>query len=386
MVNKNATIFNFDFKDNLNLVNLQEYDYELITMELKSTVSTYLIRQELYSKVFWKMLKDNYTILKNNIRLHTEIEIDEKQKTHKTYNYLVKLYYDGNPFFISFYDEERGYDDSDYNDFATEDDKANKISNIKIYYTDNIEYDNIEKIVAKFLETTYLPSRENQFFTIQTSQYGFQLKESYVKNMDIDLGLNYGDKFIDIDKNILDKLENTKHGLFILHGLPGTGKTYYIRRLISKLSKKTIIYVPTYMMTQMADPELITFISQFKDTILILEDSENILANTIDNRSQAVSNILNMTDGLLNDSMEIQIIATFNTSKRLIDKALTRAGRLQVDYKFGKLNQKNAQKLIDKIGLDKIAKSSMSLAEIYEGQNQLIVDDLENDEKKIGFK
>jgi len=140
------------------------------------------------------------------------------------------------------------------------------------------------------------------------------------------------------------------------------------------------------MMSSMADPELITFISQFKDTILILEDSENVLANTIDNRSQAVSNILNMTDGLLNDSMEVQIIATFNTNKKMIDKALTRAGRLQVDYKLGKLSKNNAQKLIEHLDLDKNATKPMSLAEIYEGHNQTIVDDLEQEENKIGFK
>ena len=69
----------------------------------------------------------------------------------------------------------------------------------------------------------------------------------------------------------------------------------------------------------------------------------------------------------------------------MIDEALTRAGRLQVDYKFGKLTKENSQKLIDKLKIDKIATKSMSLAQIYEGHNQIIVDDLETEEKTIGF-
>jgi hypothetical protein len=377
-------IFNHNINDTLRIANLQDFDYEMISLEFGGPVNTYTIRQELYSKRFWEMLKE-YNISEDNMIIHTEIDIDEKHKTHKTFSYLIKLKEKNNVFYISFFDEVRGYDDSDYNDFATEEDKENKINSLKFYYSSNINFDEIEEIVNKALECAYLQSLENMFYTIQSSQYGFQLKASYVKKLDIDLELNYGKKFIEINENIMNKLKNTKHGLFIFHGFPGTGKTTYIRKIISELSNKTIIYVPTYMMSQMADPELITFISKFKDTILILEDSENVLANTIDNRSQAVSNILNMTDGLLNDSMEIQIIATFNTSKKLIDKALTRAGRLQVDYKFGKLNQENAQKLIDHLELDKKAKKPMSLAEIYEGQNQLIVDDLDNDEKKIGF-
>jgi hypothetical protein len=320
--------------------------------------------------------------------IHTDIDIDEKQKTHKTFKYLIKISHLNSYFYISFFDEIRGYDDSDYHDYATDNDKQNKISGLIIYYDqEKISFTDMEKEVDGMTICSYLPSNKNQFFTIQTSQMGFHLKASYVKELDIDIELNYGKKFVKIDENIINKLKNTKSGLFIFHGSPGTGKTSYIRKIISTLSEeKTIIYVPTYMMSQMADPELITFISSFKDTVLILEDSENILANTINNRSQAVSKILNMSDGLLNDSMEIQIIATFNTKKKLIDPALTRPGRLQVDYKFNKLSKINSQKLIDNLKINKIATSAMSLAEIYEGHNQTIVDDLnDNEENAIGF-
>jgi len=377
-------IFNYDIKDILKITNLQDFDYELISIEFGELVNTYSIRQELYSKRFWNMLKE-YNISEKDMILHTDIDIDEKHKIHKKFSYLIKLNDKNNIFFISFFDEVRGYDDSDYNEFATKEDKENKINSLKIYYSSNISFDDIEIFVNKALDCSYLQSRKNLFYIIQSSQYGFQLKASYVKNLDIDLELNYGKQFIKINDKIIDKLKNTKRGLFIFHGATGTGKTTYIRKLISELSDKTIIYVPTYMMSQMADPELISFISKFKDIILILEDSENILANTIDNRSQAISNILNMTDGLLNDSMEIQIIATFNTNKKLIDKALIRAGRLQVDYKFNKLNKENSQKLINHLGLNKEVNKPMSLAEIYEGHNQIIIDDLNNNEKKIGF-
>jgi hypothetical protein len=59
-----------------------------------------------------------------------------------------------------------------------------------------------------------------------------------------------------------------------------------------------------------------------------------------------------MTDGLLNDCMDIQIIATFNTNAKMIDRALTRAGRLQENYKFKKLSKSNANKLAKFLGID----------------------------------
>ena len=162
--------------------------------------------------------------------------------------------------------------------------------------------------------------------------------------------------------------------------------TYLISKLISELSeKKTFIYVPTYMMHSIADPEFISFIGGFKDAILLLEDAENILTQSAENRSQAVANILNMTDGLLNDYLNIQIISTFNVSSKMIDSALTRAGRLIVNYKFGKLTIKQSNKLAEKIGIKERFNEPKTLAEIYEGANQLIYDDL-NIQSPVGFK
>ena len=163
--------------------------------------------------------------------------------------------------------------------------------------------------------------------------------------------------------------------------------TMIIRKLISMLSeKKTIIYIPSYMMHSIADPELISFISNFTNTILLLEDAENVLTKQADERSQAVANILNMTDGLLNDSLELQIIATFNIDSKMIDPALKRAGRLVVNQKFKKLSIDESNKLSKHIGSKRIFTKEATLAEIYEGNNQIITDDLIDDKPKIGFK
>lgn len=162
--------------------------------------------------------------------------------------------------------------------------------------------------------------------------------------------------------------------------------TTYLRKIINTFGEnRTIIYVPSFMMHHLADPEMISFVSRFKNAILLLEDAEHVLTRSADERSQAVSNLLNFSDGLLNDNLNIQIIATFNVDKRIIDDALLRAGRLIVNYKFKKLPAKQATELSAKIGLNQVYKDSKSLAEIYEGLNQLIdVDDLER--PKIGFK
>jgi len=382
-------LFSFNYKDIYRFNDTDDKEYELICLEYNNIVNSYNIKTDLYSKKVWEYLIDKFGITdEKNIMTHTEVEMNEKNKRHKRYRYTIKCHLDVDKFiYLVFNDELRGWEDSDYHEYVTEADKSNKIYDMVIYYDkDHISTKELEEsIVKELLDCSYLPSTKNQFFTISTNQFGFVLKASYIKEMDIDIELNYGEKFVQTHEKILNRLQTKSHGLFIFHGDPGTGKTTYIRKLISLLSeKKTIIYVPSYMMTSISDPEFISFIGGFKNIILLLEDAENVLATTINNRSQAVSNILNMTDGLLNDYMDVQIIATFNTNAKLIDSALKRAGRLQVSYKFGKLSKKDSNKLGEKLGLDIVFDQAMTLAEIYEGTNQIIEDDLV--EKKIGFR
>jgi hypothetical protein len=108
---------------------------------------------------------------------------------------------------------------------------------------------------------------------------------------------------------------------------------------------------------------------QHPNSILIIEDSENIILDRKDtlNPNQAVSNLLNLSDGLLGDAMHQQIITTFNCEMKGIDPALLREGRLIVEHKFEKLSIDNARQLYKELhieGADEI-QEPMTLAEIY---------------------
>ena len=383
------SVFTSKFRDLYQFNDLEDKEYELICWEFNKLINIFSIKSELFSGKVWDYLTKKFNITdESNVMTTTEIETDEKNKKHKSFKYIVKCNLDTKTFiYLVFNDELREYDDEDYHGYVTENDKSNKIYNLNIYYDKDQILTKVmeETIVKELLACSYVPSTKNQFFTIASNQFGFTLKPSYVKEMEINIELNYGKKFAPIHEKILDKLKNTTHGLFLFHGDSGTGKTTYLRKLISMLSEeKTVIYIPSYMMNSVADPEFISFIGGFKNAVLLLEDAENVLATSISDRTQAVSNILNMTDGLLNDYMDIQIIATFNTNAKLIDPALKRAGRLQVNHKFSKLNKSDANKLSKELGLDVKFDKSATLAEIYEGSNQIIDDDLE--ERTIGFK
>ena len=109
-----------------------------------------------------------------------------------------------------------------------------------------------------------------------------------------------------------------------------------------------------------------------KDSILIIEDAETIIKSREDSdlTTQAVANLLNLSDGLLGDSLHQPIIATFNCELSSIDPALLRKGRLIAQHEFSKLSVEKAQKLSDDLGFKTNIIEPMTLADIY-CQNKL---------------
>jgi hypothetical protein len=243
-------------------------------------------------------------------------------------------------------------------------------------------------VLLGIIKTYKLPKVvKNKIYVVFRSQHGFQKKPFDVKKKNkIDIQDNYNDDFPDISNEIIQKLNNTKKtGLVILHGEPGTGKTTYIRYLASKI-KRDIIFISPDMVHHITSPEFIPFLLDNSNSILILEDAEPALQKRVgDGRSGAVSNILNMTDGLLSDCLNISIVATFNTTTKDIDEALLRKGRLLKAYKFDKLSIEKAQALMNKIGKNSEVTSPMSLAEIYFYGDENKSDDMGWKQRGLGF-
>jgi hypothetical protein len=231
--------------------------------------------------------------------------------------------------------------------------------------------DEVEKI-REILSQCYLQKTAERLLNVVCKQMcnnSYYTTEVKIKKPQIsDLALHYGDEFVKIHKKIVDGLtKKDGSGIVLLHGEPGTGKTHYIRYLIQEIKDKQLIYIPPDLASDMSSPEFLPFMMENCESILIIEDAENVIRDRLDSgqKNQAVSNLLNLSDGLLGDSLRQPIIATFNCEISKIDSALLRNGRLIVNHEFKKLPVDKAQKLSDTLGVKIEIVESMTLADVY---------------------
>ena len=193
---------------------------------------------------------------------------------------------------------------------------------------------------------------------------GFKTMEMNIKQeVNIAIDENYNDDFP--YQKMWDFLNaDNMSGLAIMHGEPGTGKTYFLRHLLSQMKDRTFMIINEGALAHINDPSFIRLLFNNKNSVIVLEDCEKVLTDR-NNGNALIGTLLNLTDGLLADSFNIKFICTFNAQLSRIDKAVMRKGRLKIKYEFGKLSADKTYALGQKLGKNIPKGVSLTLADIY---------------------
>ncbi len=158
--------------------------------------------------------------------------------------------------------------------------------------------------------------------------------------------------------------------LSILDGSPGTGKSYLIRSLIASIDAYFII-IPSNMLGSLSGPSLLPVLSQIQRSgsqplVLILEDADRALVARQQGNLGALAEVLNFSDGLVGELLDVRLVATTNARIAEFDPAISRDGRLCSHLNLEALSQDQANRIYHRLTEQTLPqRGALSLAEIY---------------------
>lgn len=254
-----------------------------------------------------------------------------------------------------------------------------------INYSQVSQIKNILDIVG-FIITTGFESEQG--IPVTFAFPGRERIEYYTQSFDhlplISISQNYSEEVIKTVKQFLLYSEKTTHGILLISGPVGTGKSYLIRSILTELPERRAVVCtpPTEFLVQAG--LLAQVVANFRKSVIVLEDvGEVITIDSASKYSDARANLLNFSEGFLSLLTDTIVVLSFNYEIDKIDPAVVRPGRCVGRILVKELSYEQASRLVS---FD-IPKRNYSLAEIYEmrriGNSNWI---LSNMEGKIGFE
>lgn len=241
--------------------------------------------------------------------------------------------------------------------------------------TNRKDIEEIKNIIQGCLVFKSIINDENSYRIAYRGQYSIDTTVCKFNDWKSNIKGNYNDD-LPYDK-MNDVIRSDKAGLIMLYGIPGTGKTSLVKSLINDNRDTNFIFVDTSVCESISDGLFLDFLQENKNSVIVFEDCEKLLFSRDETVNESIGTILNLTDGIIAESMKIKFICTFNCDLDKVDKALMRKGRLSIGYEFKKLSLEKTRAIYPD------AKEEMTLAEAH---NHL--DDNGYKEKKrtkIGF-
>lgn len=183
--------------------------------------------------------------------------------------------------------------------------------------------------------------------------------------------------------------ENPSGRLLIVHGPPGTGKTFMVRGMIRELDKSTkCVLVPAHFIPSFTDPMFGSMLLRHKKrTILIIEDADMLLVKRGSDNMSAIHAMLNLADGMFGAIADVRIVCTTNARQLELDPAIGRRMRLIDSIEVPKLPAEHATRRLEQLRPGSLSEfdKPTTLADVYAEALGVRQDESSTDTTAVGF-
>ncbi len=260
---------------------------------------------------------------------------------------------------------------------------AGDAQSFRLYHingTDSEAFEKAESVVRSCFAYGTEPSLINLFFSDQS---GMRIYQKPLHIQPPDLEKHFNEDLAETDQKIMEKLSDPKQkGVVFLHGPRGTGKTTYLRSLISRLGSRVVL-MPSDMTFQMSSPHALPFILNLPGSVILIEDVDGLLVDRSGFGSDLSNSLSEFSEGLLSDCVNLKFVITCNLPLDQIDSAFLRRSLIMASYEFQPLAAARCNKIFDEMRPGHHTNKELTLAEVYD---QVKGEGIVKSKKGIGFK
>lgn len=246
------------------------------------------------------------------------------------------------------------------------------INDLCFYYKDQDQETKIFNIIDELSNCVLDFEKDsfNKFNTLTISSNSLELEPVYFDLEKIDPESKFNEDIIKRSDKLIKKIKKSSSGLSILCGERGLGKTTMSKYIASKLDRMSV-FIPNNMIDiTINNPEFKNFLKKFDKIMIIIDDCEFLTNSQFIKMSPFSSNILQLVDGFLSETLDIQILLIFNELEEDIDDNILESNSLIDCIEFDRLQPKLATELSKDIGNNKKYKEPAKLVEVIKNKNE----------------
>lgn len=260
------------------------------------------------------------------------------------------------------------------------------ISDISIFFSISKE-EIVNKIISELSELiSNLEEKDeddegsNNMFILNLGQNGFEL-EYFDSNKDFEnIEYFFEESILKKTKKLIKTIKKEKKGLTVITGERGCGKTNLMHYMSSKIDKN-VVFVPCNLLeSSLGNPEFRKFLKINRNSVLVIDDSELFFNQIYSKSTFYTTNLLQLIDGFISDTLNINFIISFNCNLTEVDKTLLDSNNLLDIIEVKKLSLSKIEDLCEHLGQKSKFDKPTKLVDVIKNNTNTV------EKNQVGFK